>query len=169
MLTFESRRKVPSTPRISGTVAAAAAALDVDLAVQQRRGGGVPARAVHVVAARQRVVAVVEDVAVVVAGVGGAAVDVVVAAGEEDVAALRQDELRAAEDVGAGDVRQREVAAAGGPGDRIPDVVDEEAGLHAVAVGAVGQHAAIRREHRVRGDQRPGERRRPGATHVVGE
>ena len=34
----------PSVSRISGTIAAAAAALHVDLAVQQRRGRGVPAR-----------------------------------------------------------------------------------------------------------------------------
>ena len=112
-------------------------------------------------------VGVVEDVAVVVAGVGRAAVDVVVAAGEEDVAALRQHELRAAEDIGAGAIRQRQMAAARGPGARIPDVVDEEAGLHAVAVGAVGQDAPVGREHRVGRDQRPGKRRRPGAAHIV--
>ena len=63
--------------------------------------------------ARQRVVAGLKMLllllpVLVVLGAGP-----VVAAGDQDVAALRQDHLRAAEDVGAGEVVERRVAAAG--------------------------------------------------------
>ena len=66
-------------------VTAAQATLDVGLAVDQRGGAGVPARALHVGLARQRVRAHVEQVAIRVAGVGGLGAVPVVAAGDEDV------------------------------------------------------------------------------------
>ena len=47
MFTFDSRRGPPSVSRISGQVAAAVTALDVDLAVQQRRRRRIPPRAIH--------------------------------------------------------------------------------------------------------------------------
>ena len=150
-----------------GTVLAPGAALDVGLAVQQRRRRGVPARPVHVVLARHRVAAEAEQVAVVVAGVRRPAAGPVVAAGDEDLVPGRQHDLRAAEDVGARGVGQRRVAGVEA-GCRVPDVVDENGGLLAGRGRAVSQHAAIRHQHRVHRDQRPGLDRRPGTGNVVG-
>ena len=148
-----------------GEVGAARSALDVGLAVDQRDRAGIPARAVHVQAARQRVVAAVEQVAVVVAGVGGGGAGPVVSAGDEDVARQRQQQLRAAEDVGAGRVGKHLVSDVRRAGP-IPQVVDEVAGLLAVGVGAVGQHAAVRHQHGMDGDQGPAVDRRPHAFQV---
>ena len=150
-----------------GTVGAARAALDVDLAVQQRGRRRIPARAVHVVAAVERVVAEPEDVGVVVAGVGGAGAVPVVTAREEYAAALGQHELGAAENVGQRHVRQGQVRARAGAERGIPDVVDEPPRLLAVAVRAVGEHPAVGHQRRVHGDQRPGVHARPGPAHVV--
>ena len=148
-------------------VGTARSALDIHLAVQQHRRAGVPARAVHVVAAVQHAARKVENVAVVVAGVGGAGAGPVVAAREEHLPALRQHDLRAAEEVGRRDVVEREVPAFQAGVD-VPDVVDEVAGLARDAVGAVGHDAHVRRDHRVHGYQWPGvELGIPGSNHVI--
>ena len=147
------------------TIGAAVAALDVDLAVHEHRRRGIPARAIHVGRARQRVAARVEDVAVVVAGVRCGGPGPVVTARDEDVTALRHDDLRAAKDVRQRQVVERRVAA-GQARAGIPHVVNEEAGLCAVGLRAVGQHASFRRHDGVNGDQRPAADRRPNAVDV---
>ena len=147
-------------------VGAAAAALDVGLAVDQRDRRRVPARPVHVALARERVVGPVEQVAVVVARVRGRGAGPVVAARDEDRGARAgQQHLRAAEDVGAGAVGQREVACVG-RADAVPHVIDEVAGLLAGRVGSVGEDPAVGHEHRMHRDQRPAVDLRPHAAHV---
>ena len=53
-------------------------------------------------------------------------------------------------------------------GARVPDVVNEPAGLLPVAVGAVGHDGTVGQEHGVNGDQRPVRQSRPAADAVVG-
>jgi len=79
VFTFVSRRIAAVRIADFRQIARRIAALDVDLAVQQRGRAGVPSRAVEIVAAGQRVARGREDIAVVVTGVGGRAVDPVVA------------------------------------------------------------------------------------------
>ncbi len=81
----------------------------------------------------------------------GAGAGPVVATGDEDLVARRQQQLRAAEDVGAGAVGQRAVDV----GRRIPDRVLEIAGLLARDVTAVAEHTAVGREGHVDRDHRP--------------
>src|SRR6187200_3048431 len=89
-----------------GAVFPAGAALDVGLPIGERDRRGVPARAVHVPAPGQAVVARAENVGVVVSRVGRLRPGPVVAAGDEDISALRQEDLSTTEDVGLSAVRQ---------------------------------------------------------------
>src|SRR6185503_21233766 len=71
------RRRVGGSEKAEGsilltdlrTVTAAISALNVDVAVDEYRGRGIPALAVHVCGACQRIASRIEDVAVVVARV----------------------------------------------------------------------------------------------------
>ncbi len=148
-----------------GEIAAAAPALNVDVAVHEHGGRRIPARAIHVAGARERVAERVEDVAVVVAGVRRTGARPVVAARDQDLAALRQDDLRAAKDVRERHVVEREVPRAQACR-RLPDVVDEVARLLARAVRAVGKNAAVGRERGVDADQRPTHDGRPDAVQL---
>ena len=134
-----------------GEVGAAAAALHIDLAVEQHRRRGVPALAIHGGPTCQRARGHVKDVALAVAGVGGGRAGPVVPARDRDRLAARQLDLRTAEDVRLRGVRKHHVAVVDG----IPDVIDEVTGLLAILSGAVGQDPAIRRQDAMHGDQRP--------------
>ena len=149
------------------------AALNVDIAVGQRGRGGVPARLVHVGAADKRIPrGGAEHGRLPVAVIGGRRPVPDVATEQGHVTALRQDDLGAAEQVGPGLVGQRPMRRRLVPRQeslaRAPDIVDELAGLAAVAIAAVGQDPAVWNEDRMQRDQRPVGQFRPGADAVAG-
>ena len=86
------------------------------------------------------------------------AVDDAISSGEQHLARARQHDLCAAEGVGAGRVGQHQVRVGGGAERRIPYGIAEVAALSAGFVGAIAEHAAVRQQRHVHGNQRPAER-----------
>ena len=111
--------------------------------IAQRGDRRIPARMRHRLRAlAHRVGQVVEEVDVRVRMVARP-VDRAVAASEQHLARARQDDLSAAENVGAGRVGQQQMRIRGGAERRIPYRVAELAALLAALVGAVAQHATV--------------------------
>ena len=129
----------------------------------QHRGRRIPARAVHVAPRVEGIASVFEYVAVVVAGVRGAGAGPVVAAGEEDVPLCGRTTCEL-QKMSVSVMLWSVMWPPPESGGRIPDVVDEVAGLLAGARRAVAQYAAVGRECRMHRDERPVE---DGGQHPV--